>query len=117
MRGFDTVFAVDGQPLLTPDADVELSEQDLDGASAGRDEGGFMHRVVVRHKVRTWSFTYSLLTEQELQYLRSLFEGKATFRFSFDGGETTAYCARRSVSLHDRAHGLYKALWFDIIEC
>ena len=49
MRRFDTVFAVDGEAVLAPDANVELSEQDLDGASAGRDEGGYMHRVVVRH--------------------------------------------------------------------
>jgi hypothetical protein len=111
------VFAVDGVAMLTPDADVELNEQDLDGASAGRDEAGYMHRVLVRSKVRTWSFTYSLLTAQELTYLQELFAGKATFRFSFDGGECAAYCARRSVSLHDRSCGLYKALRFDIIEC
>ena len=117
MRALDTVFAVDGEAILAPDANVELNEQDLDGASAGRDEGGYMHRVVVRHKVRTWSFTYSLLTAQELQYLRRLFDGKATFRFSFDGGETTAYCARRQVQLCDRSRGVYKALRFDIIEC
>ena len=117
MRSYDSIFAVDGAFMLTPDADVELSEQDLDSASAGRDEGGYMHRMVVRHKVRTWSFTYSLLTEQEVQYLNRLFAGKATFRFAFDGGETVAYCARRSLRLHDRSRGVYKALRFDIIEC
>jgi len=117
VRSLDTVYAVDGEPMLAPDADVEVSEQDLDGASAGRDEGGFMHRVVVRHKVRTWSFTYSLLSAEELAYLQNLFAWKATFRFAFDGGECTAYCARRSVRLHDRTRGVYKALRFDIIEC
>ena len=117
MRRLDSVFAVDGEPMLAPDADVQLQFQDLDGASAGRDEGGFMHRVMVRSKVRTWKFTYGLLTAEELAYLQNLFAWKATFRFAFDGGETIAYCSRQEVRLHDRTRGVYKALQFDIIEC
>ena len=117
MRSFDEVFLVDGSPILTPDEGVELRFQDLDAASAGRDEGGFMHRFVVRSRVRSWSFTYSLLTGEELAYLRSLFAGKATFRFAFDGGETTAYCSGEEVRLYDRNRGVYKGLKFDVIEC
>lgn len=117
MRSFDTVFAVDGEPLLTPDEGVELRFQDLDAASAGRDEGGFMHRMVVRSRVRSWSFTYGVLSAEELQYLRELFGGKATFRFRFDGGETTAYCSGEEVRLYSRTKGVYKGMKFDVIEC
>ena len=43
MNYFHT-FLINGQPILVPDADVELSYQDLDAGSAGRDESGVLHR-------------------------------------------------------------------------
>ena len=117
MRAFDSLYTVDGQPVLTPDAGVEITENDLDSQAAGRDMAGFMHRRLLRSGVRTWSFTYSLLTEEELTYLRSLFAGKATFRFGCEGGEAEAYCAKRDVTLYDRSRGIYKALRFTVVEC
>ena len=72
---------------------------------------------LVRSRVRSWSFTYSVLNARELAYLRELFGGKATFRFRFDGGETTAYCSGEEVRLYSRTRGVYKAMKFDVIEC
>ena len=117
MRSFDSVFLVDEQPMLVPDAGVELGFHDIDAASAGRDEAGYMHRIPVRTGVRTWSFQYGVLTEEEAAYLRGLFAGKATFTFAFDGGQTTAYCSRQELTLWNRARGLCKGMKFDIIEC
>lgn len=117
MRSFDTKFLVDGQPMLAPDAGVSLNFSDIDAADAGRDEAGFMHRSLVRSKVRTWGFTYSFLTAEEYGYLMGLLAGKETFSFS-DGEETvTAYCAKLETNLFSRKHGLYKATQFNVIEC
>ena len=45
------LYKIDGKPMVAPDADVQMSFEDLDGAQSGRDESGFMHRILVRRKV------------------------------------------------------------------
>lgn len=117
MRAFDTLYGIDGQPLLVPDAGVELTENDIDSEAAGRDAAGYMHRHLLRSGIRTWAFTYSFLTAEELAYLRSLFAGKASFVFGCEDGEVTAYCTKREVTLYDRARGLYKGMKFTVVEC
>ncbi len=81
-----------------------------------------MHRFVLRERMRTWSFSYAVLTEKEYRYLDALIQGKAVFRFSFRGldgkpEECQAYCAKGSITLYNRRAGLYKNLKFNIIEC
>ena len=115
-------FAVDGKPILTPDAGVELKRQDLDAADAGRDESGVMHRIVVRRRVGSWAFQYSSLTKETYQYIRSLFQGKDTFTFSYrdpegDLQEVKAYCSGDSITYHNARLGLYKNLKFSVIQC
>jgi len=121
-RSMDPVFQVDGNPLLAPDADVRINENDLDAESSGRDESGFLHRRILRESVRTWSFSYAHLSAEDYAYIISLFKGKPTFAFAFaepDGtvATTTAYCAKRSIILRDHVSGGYKNLKFNIIEC
>lgn len=115
-------YKVDGSPLLIPDEDVSISQSDLDSSDSGRDESGVMHRQVIRHRVKTWAFNYSVLTKEEYQYLEGLFAGKADFAFSYkdlDGNKvvTRAYCSNNSITYHNAALGLYKNLKFNIIEC
>ena len=117
MRSYDENYRIDGQPMLVPDAGVSLRYADLDDSDAGRDEAGFLHRSLVRSKVRTWGFTYSFLTAQEQAYLMGLIEGKATFSFTDWEDTCTAYCSQLETSLFSRKHGLYKATQFHIIEC
>lgn len=117
MRAFDTLYTVNGQPLLTPDAGVELTMNDIDSAAAGRDAAGYLHRAVLRSGVRTWGFTYSVLTAGELAYLQGLFAGKPTFAFGCETGPVDAYCAKQEVTLYDRSRGIYKGLKFTVIEC
>lgn len=119
---YDYEDLIDGTPMLLPDAGVELTYTDLDSAESGRDEAGFLHRVVRREGVRSWRFRYSALTAGEYQYLRQLFAGRPTFEYRFrghDGREETvrAYCSTGSVALYNRRLGLYKNLTFQIIEC
>lgn len=122
MRAVYNDFLVNGKPILVPDADVSLQWSDLDAYSAGRDESGVMHRVVVRHRVPKWGFEYATLTKEELQYLRALFAGLATFTFTyrdeFDTVKTCkAYCSNDSVSYRDASKGLYKNYRLSIIAC
>ena len=115
-------YKIDGLPLLACDAGQELSWSDLDSSDSGRTEDGVMHRVVVRHDVGTWGFSFSILTAEEWAYLYGLLHGKATFAFTYptpDGGSTvtTGYCSKKSISWQSKKTGLYHDLKFNVIEC
>ncbi len=118
------IFLIDGQPMCIPDGDMELSFEDLDSATAGRDEAGVMHRRVVRHKVGKWNFCYSRLSRKEYAYMEGLFRGKAQFAFTFpsltDPNETTTVTAYRSgfgVGWHNAQTGDFRNYKFSVIEC
>ncbi|MBQ8358647.1 MAG: hypothetical protein IJX37_01850 [Oscillospiraceae bacterium] len=115
-------YFVDGLPLLAPDVGVNISENDLDAQESGRDESGYMHRIVVRHAIKTWEFIYSVLDTEDYDYIQLLFKGKSDFQFEYrdsDGSmkTTRAYVSKRSITLRNYATGEYKNLKFNIIEC
>lgn len=121
MRFFEA-YKVNGQPLLVPDADVELTLTDLDSGSAGRDESGYMHRIRVRKRVKTWAFQYFALRREEFQYLEALLSGNEVFTFTYeDAGGTvrscSAYCSNSGLSYHNAKLGLYRNYKFTVIEC
>lgn len=108
--------------MLVPDEDVAISRADLDDADSGRDESGVMHRIVIRERVKNWSFNYSFLSAEEYLYIMSLLEGKADFDFTYrdvDGTVkvTRAYCSNDSIVYHNARLGRYMNLKFKIIEC
>lgn len=121
-RDFCYEYLVDGQPLLTPDMNVNITENDLDSESSGRDQGGYMHRFIIRSGIKTFEFVYAVLDAEDYIYIQSLFNGKADFTFEYrnpDGSVTTtrAYSSKRSITLRNYATGEYKNLKFNIIEC
>lgn len=118
------LFTVNGQPMLLPDEGVGFSYEDIDRYDAGRDEQGFMHRKALRYKVGVWSFSYQFLTEEEKQYLESLFPEEGSFQFGhpdrLDAGKqvvTEAYRSRYSLIWQNARTGLWKNCAFQIIEC
>lgn len=124
MRATTYDFLINGEPVLVPDAGVGFSYEDLDDESSGRDEGGFMHRFIVRTKVGNWAFTYSSLTEEEKNYMESLFGNSGTFQFTHPSrmdsavSEThTCYRSRVSLSWYNSKAGLWKNYKFNIIQC
>ena len=122
MNTITELFKINGQPMLAPDAGVEVSYSDLDAADSGRDEAGYMHRLVVRHKIPTWQFSYTHLTAEEYAYLRALLPREGTFVFSYpneDGQveETEAYLSKYTVLWQDLTRGIYRNLKFSIIGC
>ena len=123
MRSKTDLFTVNGQPMLAPDAEVAVTSEDLDAASAGRDQNGLLHRSVVRYKVASWSFHYESLTEEERQYLESLFPDSPTFRFGHPSREdasvqvqTECYRSKYGISWRNGRTGLWKNLSFSVIE-
>ena len=113
---------IDGLPILVPDADIAVSYEDLDSEESGRDEAGYMHRIILREGVRKVPLTYSNLTSDEYFYMESLFKGKGTFRVdcrTVDGNlqSFTAYRAKHSITVHNARTGEYRNYNFSIIEC
>ena len=121
-RKFCYEYLIDGKPLLAPDMNVNITENDIDSPASGRDEGGYMHRIIIRSAVKKWEFVYAVLDAKDYTYIQSLFKGKASFIFEYrnpDGSvsSTHAYSSKRSITLRDYATGEYKNLKFNIIEC
>ncbi len=111
------LFLIDDMPMPVPDEDVEVRYEDIDAAAAGRDESGVMHRMPVRQNVGSWGFTYSVLTQEEKDYLDGLFAGKATFKFTVSGEVKTCYRSGVTVSWQNARTGLWRGCGFTIIEC
>ena len=124
MRPFTNLFRINGKPMLAPDAEVGVNYEDLDSADSGRDESGVMHRVVVRYKVPSWSFSYSNLTEEEKLYMESLFPEEPTFTFShpdrknsYKTVETECYRSKYGIAWKNARTGLWSNYSFNIISC
>ena len=124
MRPKTNLFKINGKPILVPDDHVGVSYEDLDSADSGRDESGVMHRIPVRYKVGSWTFTYNHLTEEEKKYMEGLFPDKATFSFTHpDRKDATlsvtgkAYRSKYSINWKNARTGLWSNYGFSIIEC
>lgn len=115
-------FLIDGQPILVPDADITVSYENLDSSESGRDESGFMHRVVLRTDVRKIPLSYAFLSREDYLYMESLFRGKKDFQVDcrdFDGSPLSfrAYRSKHSITIFNARSGVYKNYTFNIIEC
>ena len=124
MRPFTNLFRINGKPILAPDTGVTVNYEDLDAADSGRDESGVMHRVVVRYKVPSWSFSYDTLTEAEKRYMESLFPEAPTFTFthpdrsdSFRTVDTECYRSKYGIAWKNARTGLWSGYSFQIISC
>ena len=118
------LFKINGKPFLVPDAEVTFSYEDLDDRDSGRDESGYMHRIVARHKVMSASFSFSVLNNAEMMYMESLFPEEAAFDFTRPSRldpekQVTTRCYRSKYGLgwYDARTGLWKNYKFNIIEC
>lgn len=124
MRSTIDSFLVNGKPLLAPDEEVSVSYEDIDGADAGRDQAGFMHRSMLRCKVPSWNFYYSYLTEEEKNYIEGLFGEESTFDFTYPSrldaaAAETSRCYRSKTSIRWKSArtGLWSGCSFTVIAC
>lgn len=118
------LYAIDGKPLLVPDAGVQMQFTDIDSDESGRDESGYMHRMIKRHKVGSWSFQYESLTQQEYSYMQSILPSGGTFCFTYpdpsdpsQSKTAEAYLSQYGITWHSARTGLYRNFKFDIIQC
>lgn len=117
------LFTIDGQPMLVPDGDLSMEEEDVVSSDSGCDESGVYHHFGLGKRVKSWNFSYSRLNRTELAYMENLFAGKDTFRFGFvsmtDGScqEVTAYRSKRSILWHSAANDQFRDYRFRITEC
>ena len=118
------LYKINGKPMPVPDEGIEMSFEDLDDAQSGRDESGFMHRIVVRSKVGVWNFNYSHLTQQEYAYLLSILPTGGSFTFTHPSQvdstlseDTTAYLSKYGIVWHSARTNTYRNLKFSIIQC
>ena len=121
MRAFTDNFAINDTPLLVPDAGVQFQYVDVEGASSGRDQAGFLHRNVVRSKVPSWTFSYSHLTEEEKNYMESLFGDADSFLFTHPSRtdatvteQTQCYRSRYGISWQNAISGLWRNYSFTV---
>ena len=124
MRETTDLFLINGKPMLAPDEKMQLSFEDLDDSTSGRDEMGFMHRTVLRYKVPVFQFSYSHLTEEERQYMEGLFPDEPTFSFTFPSRQDakvpqvrTCYRSKYAISWKSAKTGLWMGYGFQIIAC
>ena len=119
-------FFVNGNPLLVPDENVSFTYNDLDSSDSGRDESGYMHRTVIRHKMGSWKFEYSNITDEQKEYMESIFGNHTTFQFTHPGRiktyphdlETTeCYRSNYGISWKNARTGLWSGYSFTIAEC
>ena len=124
MKTLTELYQINGMPMLAPDADVQMSFEDLDAADSGRDESGVMHRIPVRYKVGSWQFSYFSLTQEEYAYMQSILPRAGSFTFTYPAGDDctrtescTAYLSGYSIVWHSARTKDYRNLKFTIIEC
>ena len=120
MRAFDHDYQVDSEPLLLPDAAVQLRQQDISAGDAGLDEAGFYHGAVLRRRVRQWDFSYKVLTGEEHRYLMEKLSSCFAFSFRGERGQPETclcWCEGCSCELYDRQKGIYRNVRFTVKEC
>lgn len=122
MRAFCYEYLIDGKPILAPDEDLKMEFSDLDSEESGRDESGYMHRIVLREGVKTWGLSYGSLTLEEYRYMEGLFNGKPQFIWThrdIDGYpvKAAAYRSKHSIVIRSLKSQTVKNYNFNIIEC
>lgn len=121
MREFYYDLLINGKPILAPDSDMQMEMNDLDSDESGRDEGGFMHRIVLRKDVKKWGLSYSFVTQEEYKYMESLFKNSEFDVEYRDVGGYPAKCrcyrSNHSILVRNARTGLFKNYNFSIIEC
>lgn len=115
---------INGKPMFAPDADIDFSYEDLDDSDSGRDEGGVMHRIVVRYKVMSSAFVFSNLSQEDYAYMESLFPDAPDFEFTHPDRKdfskdvtTTCYRSKYGISWLNASTHQMRNYKFNIIEC
>ena len=118
------LFLINGKPMFAPDAHVDFSYEDLQSTDTGVDESGYKHRIVVRYNLMKTTFSFSHISEEDMQYMESLFPDEPDFEFTrpsrLDSSipvTTRCYRGKYSISWRNAVTGDWRNYGFTIIEC
>lgn len=114
------IYAIDGEALYNTSS-VSVSMEDLE-VSAERDANGYLHRERARQGVRKVSFTYEVMTQEELsETLKKL--KPEYFHLTYldpERGVTTieCYCSKKDSELYSAVYynGLWRNVKFNCVE-
>lgn len=124
MLKLSNIFAVDGQPIYTPDAPFPFAFGHLQG-SAGRNLSGRTKKTTVRYNVRSFqNVKYSMMTISEFKQMYDLFmQPKEFFNFTFydpaimGPNTVSVYCNNFTGSLMSiEGEGLIVGVTFSLVE-
>lgn len=93
------IYYMDGRALPPANGGVKCRRADLESGESGRDEGGFLHRVVLRTGVLSWVFSYRDLTPTACRQLLEVLPQKDCFLLQ---GEDARRCYLEEISTHRR---------------
>lgn len=116
-RSFLNEWLIDGSPILSPDEGIEIKKTNLEDEGSGKDAGGYYHPIILRFGVRSVALPYSVLTEDEYQYMEGLIDGKVTVEITSPDGIFTARCNQRAVVWKSSVTGLYNNYKLELREC
>lgn len=118
------LFQINGKAMFAPDAGVTFTYEDVDSPESGRDESGYMHRMVARHKVMSCAFSFSSISQADMAYMESLFADAPVFDFTRPSRDdpntpvtTKCYRTKYAIAWHNARTGLWMNYQFNIIEC
>lgn len=114
-------WKVGDSPIYEPSAGVTIQHENLAGSSSGRTEDGIMHIDWVRRDVRKVGLKWSVLTQEELDYIIGLMQGKEYVFTFIDRGQVctmNAYSSNCSYTLATYANGkpIYTDVSINVIE-
>ena len=75
-------YKIENTPVVAPNAGVQLRVSDIEAEESGRDESGYLHRVVLRPGLATWTLSYRDLSREEYDYMMALLPGSGSFLFT-----------------------------------
>lgn len=114
-------WKVGDKPIYEPSAGVSIQHENIAGSSSGRTEDGVIHIDWVRRDVRKIGLKWSAMTEDELNYIIDLMQGKEyQFTFPDRGKQYTieAYSSNCNYTMHTYALSgvLYTDVSINVIE-
>lgn len=114
-------WMVGESPIYEPSSSVTIQHENIAGSSSGRTEDGMMHIDWVRRDVRKIGIKWNVMSEDELNYIIDLMQGKE-YLFTFpDRGQLytiDAYSSNCSYTLYTYNNGtpIYTDVSISVIE-